>query len=177
VIAQHIFFTRGRDSAIFPINTFVFRRLEHRVKGVPKAMRKSKGVAAFSGRIAAVMMALVAVRSPAKEHTKLSMTPSQLLKNPQKYDGQRVLVRGYVYIGPESRNLSDSKKAYEADTPHTCIGLSAPDIKFNRKDRVYEKENVTLSGIFRSNLCGPNVCLFWCNTAGIELDPDIKLVE
>jgi hypothetical protein len=140
-------------------------------------MRKPKEVAGCCGRIAAVMVALVAVRSLAKGHTKLSMTPSQLLKNSEKYNGQRVLVRGYLYIGPESRNLFDSKEAAEADTPNTCIGLRAPDIKFNRKKRVYERQNVTLSGIFRSDLCGPNVCLFWCNTAGIELDPDIKLVE
>jgi hypothetical protein len=140
-------------------------------------MRKPNNVAGCCARMAAAMMALIAIPSPAKEHTKLPMTPSQLLKNPRKYDGQRILVRGYLYIGPESRYLWDSKEAAEADTPHTCIGLSAPDIKFKRKKRVYEKENVTVSGIFRSDLCGPNICLFWCNTAGIELDPEINLVE
>jgi hypothetical protein len=130
------------------------------------------------GVLALALTALSAVRCSAEEQMEPAMTPSQILRNPQKYDGKRVVVRGYLQIAPENRNLWDSKQAKEANTENACLGLYAPDVKFKRPTLVYERPSVTVSGIFRSRLCGPNdVCLFWCDNAGIELDPGVKLIE
>lgn len=94
------------------------------------------------------------------------LLPSELAAHPEKYDGKHVDVRGYVVVGPESRNIFDSRKGY-ADGHGACLGLDGPDAMFNK----FHHQTKTLSGIFRKKLCGPNdVCLFWCGEAGIELD-------
>jgi hypothetical protein len=95
------------------------------------------------------------------------LTPSEILANAARYDGQHVTVNGYVVLGPETRDIFDSKAA--AESAHSaCLGLDAPDKSFTSFHKRYEHR---LSGIFRRQLCGPkDICLFWCSTSGIELD-------
>lgn len=95
------------------------------------------------------------------------MTPSELAANPEAFDGKHVEVRGYVVVGPESRNIFDSKEA-SADRNGVCLGLAGSNAMFSQFHRRYER----LSGTFRKKICGPNdVCLYWCGESGIELDP------
>jgi hypothetical protein len=103
--------------------------------------------------------------------TENILLPSELAANPQKYDGQHVVVKGYVKLATESRNIFDSKVGFH--DPHgACLGLDGPEEMFNG----YHQRMVSrLSGTFRKELCKENeYCRFWCYTAGrksgIELD-------
>jgi hypothetical protein len=93
--------------------------------------------------------------------------PSELVENPDKFDGKHVNVRGYVVITPEGRNIFDSKSGSKA-REGVCLGLAGPNSMFTQFHQRYVKN---LSGIFRKKICGPeDVCLYWCGDSGIELD-------
>lgn len=95
------------------------------------------------------------------------LLPSELTANPEAFDGKHVDVRGYVVIGPESRNIFDSKKG-SVDRNGACLGLAGPNAMFSEFHR---RQTQRLSGVFRRKICGPNdVCLHWCGESGIELD-------
>ena len=96
-----------------------------------------------------------------------SLLPSELISRPDYYDGKHVEVRGYVVIGPESRNMFDSRIDYE-NHRGACLGLDGSERRF----RMLRTGQVSrLSGVFRKTLCGPgDICLFWCPPSGIELD-------
>jgi hypothetical protein len=96
-----------------------------------------------------------------------TLLPSELAAHPEKYDGKHVDVRGYIVLGPETRNIADSEEGY--DDPHgACLGLDGPEAMFNDFHRRYTQK---ISGIFRQKLCGEHdVCLYWCGSSGIELD-------
>ncbi|MDR0779079.1 MAG: hypothetical protein LBF16_00065 [Pseudomonadales bacterium] len=100
-----------------------------------------------------------------------TLLPSELAKRPEKYDGKHVDVRGYVVIGPERRNIFDSKKGYQ--DPHgACLGLDGSDTMFGN---FHSQNTRKISGVFRQSLCGKNdVCLYWCSEYGIELDQGSK---
>jgi hypothetical protein len=94
-----------------------------------------------------------------------------LVRDPAKYDGNHVTVRGYVVVGPESRNIFESQKAAHSPSG-VCLGLDGPDIMFTSFHKAYRRN---ISGIFRRNLCGEHdVCLYWCGQSGIELDKNSK---
>lgn len=94
------------------------------------------------------------------------LKPSELAANPDKYDGQHVRIQGYVVIKPEGRNIFDSKEGYE-NPKGACLAVDGPEVIF---DDFHSRVEV-LSGIFRRELCRKNeVCRFWCNDSGIELD-------
>ena len=95
------------------------------------------------------------------------LLPSELVANPEAFDGKHVDVRGYVVIGPESRNIFDSKGG-SVDSHGACLGLAGTNAMFSEFHR---RQTQRLSGIFRRKICGPNdVCLYWCGESGIELD-------
>ena len=95
------------------------------------------------------------------------LLPSELTAHPEAFDGKHVDVRGYVVIGPESRNIFDSKKG-SVDGHGACLGLAGSNAMFSEFHR---RQTQRLSGIFRQKICGPNdVCLYWCGESGIELD-------
>ena len=97
----------------------------------------------------------------------MSPDPSELTANPEAFDGKHVDVRGYIVIGPESRNIFDSK-AGSVDRHGACLGLAGPNAMFGEFHR---RQTRRLSGIFRRKICGPdNICLYWCGESGIELD-------
>ena len=102
----------------------------------------------------------------APQATRL-LLPSELAANPEAFDGKHVDVRGYVVIGPENRNIFDSKEG-SADPHGACLGLAGPNAMFSN---LHRRRTQRLSGIFRRKICGTNdVCLFWCGESGIELD-------
>ena len=95
------------------------------------------------------------------------MLPSELAAHPEKYNGRHVIVRGFVVLGPESRNIFNSKQG-SRDAHGVCLGLDGPEAMFTG----FHSRYVTrLSGTFWNTLCGPHdVCLFWCGKSGIRLD-------
>lgn len=100
-----------------------------------------------------------------------SLLPGDIIADPGKYDGKHVNVRGYVVVGPESRNIFDSQKG-EHSSKGTCLGLDGPNTMFSSFHKRYIRK---LSGTFRRNLCGEHdVCLYWCGKSGIELDQGSK---
>ena len=98
-----------------------------------------------------------------------TLLPSELLAHPDMYDGKHVDVRGYIVLGPETRNIVDNEVGY--NDPHgACLGLDGPEAMFKVFRKHYTRK---ISGIFRRKLCGDNdVCLYWCSASGIELDKD-----
>jgi hypothetical protein len=106
--------------------------------------------------------------SVAAERTLL---PSELAAHPAEYDGKHVVVRGYVVLGPESRNIFDSEKG--SRDPHgACLALDGPEEMF---DSFHSRYTKGISGVFKKALCGKNdVCLYWCSSSGIELDKGSK---
>jgi hypothetical protein len=100
-----------------------------------------------------------------------TVLPSELVAHPEKYDGKHVDVRGYIVLGPETRDILDSEKSY--NDPHAaCLGLDGPEEMFDGFHRRYTRK---ISGVFRRVLCGKNdICLYWCGISGIELDKDSK---
>lgn len=95
-----------------------------------------------------------------------ALLPSDLVSNPDKFDGKHVNVRGYVIIGPESRNIFDTRDG-SLNRNGACLGLSGDNAVFSK----FHRGQTRVSGIFRQNICGPNdVCLYWCGQSGIELD-------
>lgn len=99
-----------------------------------------------------------------------TLTPSELMANPEKYDGKHVDVRGYIVLRPESRNIFDSESGYR-DGHGACLGLRGTAVMFQRFHRRYTKK---ISGVFRKKLCrDKEVCLYWC-ISGIELDKESK---
>src|SRR5579864_9595473 len=71
------------------------------------------------GALGVITLALSASNGEARPRELL---PSQLVAHPEKYDGKRVVVRGYVVIGPESRNIFDSARGAQ-DRHGACLGL------------------------------------------------------
>ena len=100
-----------------------------------------------------------------------TLLPSDLVADPEKYDGTHVDVRGYIVIGPETRNIFDSEVGFR--DPHgACLGVDRPGAMFESFHKRFTRK---ISGIFRKSLCGPrDVCLFWCSSSGIELDKGSK---
>jgi|ERR1700741_226095 len=125
------------------------------------------------GKTAALLVTIVAAacsNAAVAARDEIIRLPSELVANPSVYDGKHVSVRGYVVIGPESRNIFDSEAGY-GDAHGACLGLDGQDAKFKNFHHGYTK----ISGVFRRKLCGENdVCLFWCGTSGIELDRESK---
>lgn len=106
-------------------------------------------------------------KMPSASQASRPLLPSELTANPEAFDGKHVDVRGYVVIGPESRNIFDSK-AGSVDRHGACLGLAGPNTMFSEFHR---RQTQRLSGIFRRKICGANdVCLYWCGESGIELD-------
>lgn len=94
--------------------------------------------------------------------------PSELVANPDKFDGKHVNVRGYVVITPEGRNIFDTKVGSKS-REGACLGLAGPSSEFTQFQQRYVKN---LSGIFRKKICGAeDVCLYWCGDSGLELAP------
>lgn len=100
-----------------------------------------------------------------------TVLPSELAAHPEKYNGKHVDVRGYVVVGSENRNIFDSESG-ATDPRGACLGLAGPASMFDTFHRHYIKK---LSGVFRQSLCGKDdICLYWCSSSGIELDPGSK---
>jgi hypothetical protein len=100
-----------------------------------------------------------------------TVLPSELTAHPERYDGKHVDVRGYIVLGPESRNIFDSEDGTR--DPHgACLGLDGPEVMFGSFHKQFTQK---ISGVFRRSLCGKNdVCLYWCSSSGIELDKGSK---
>ena len=100
-----------------------------------------------------------------------TLLPSELAASPDKYDGKHVDVRGYVVVGPESRNIFDSEQG-SRDRHGVCLGLDGPNTMFSE---FHKRPTPRISGIFHRKLCGEkDVCLYWCGEAGIALDKGSK---
>ena len=101
------------------------------------------------------------------------LLPSEIIANSAEFDGKHVDVRGYVVIGPESRNIFDSQEGAMSRNG-ACLGLAGSNSMFSTFQRRMTQK---LSGIFRRHICGPNdVCLYWCGESGIELDTGGALI-
>jgi hypothetical protein len=87
------------------------------------------------------------------------LRPSDLNKFSKKYDGERIVVSGYLAIGPERRKLYASRKKYDimrnrdpgtpGPIPHdeNCLSIANPDF-FMYTERKYAYHNVVISGRF-----------------------------
>lgn len=118
----------------------------------------------ISMTIAALAVVAVPHAGAADSQTEV-VTPSEIVSNPDKFDGKHVRVNGYVVITPHSRNIYDSKQGYTAKG--NCLGL------YGSKSFVtpLRKRMEIVQGVFKKVLCGPDdICLYWCSSSGIELD-------
>lgn len=102
---------------------------------------------------------------PIKPGAEVSI--DELAAHPDVYNGKHVVVKAFVVIGPENRNVFSSEQDY--NNPNSaCLGLDGPDRLFSS----FGKRTVShISGVFEKSLCGPkDVCLYWCSPSGIRLD-------
>lgn len=99
-----------------------------------------------------------------------SVSLSELIRVPNKYDGKHVTVRGFAVIEPESRNIFESEPQTQ-DASVACIGIDGAEKKFFPFRRKYS----TVSGIFTASLCKKDqLCPYWCSNSGIILDSSSK---
>ena len=86
-------------------------------------------------------------------------TPTELVRNAAKMDGQVVVVRGIVEIGPERRCIHDNDGFL---TLHNSKLLRRPAHRWSQA--------MTLTGTFRKKLNGPNdIDMAECGEAGLEI--------
>ena len=98
------------------------------------------------------------------------LNPSQLNKNLEIYDGQTVLVEGFlvVQIG-KSSSLWDSKKRYSQDNDlDHCITLRNSDVLLDVLSEI-NNTKVKLSGKFKKDIVGNAINLNVCNSSGVEI--------
>ncbi len=116
--------------------------------------------------LATVLLLSGCAMAPIDPSNLTSLRPSDLLKDPDRYDGQHVVVTGYVVIKPERRIIVDSESEV-GKNGDVCLGLDGPRKYFSS----FYSKKMKVSGTFKKNLCGKDdVCLYWCGDAGIILD-------
>lgn len=114
---------------------------------------------------------LVGCVSPVKN---VSLTPEALNADSTKYDGQEVIVTGYLVIEAGKRSdLWQSQNKYEnSGEINSCVTLRNNDVLPKPIEEINET-TVTLSGTFRKNIIeGINLNL--CNSAGLEIVSFVK---
>ncbi|WP_429242099.1 hypothetical protein [Luteibacter sp. 621] len=102
------------------------------------------------------------------------VTVDTLNQSPERFDGRRVEVDGWVVIGDEARYLVSSKSAIRDIRSATCLsvingaGLDAREKELNGK-------HVVLTGTFRSNVFKDQVIrLGLCGKTALDLqDKDV----
>jgi hypothetical protein len=82
------------------------------------------------------------------------------------HDGQKVLVKGFMTVGPENNSLWPSREAADHLDTHGCISLSMPDEIYNKR---LNGSYVVLAGTLHK--FAPNVIVLnTCGAAVIQLD-------
>lgn len=104
-----------------------------------------------------------------------SLTPSELSRSPQSYDGKAVVVRGWLDYGFEKRHLFQRSQPENGPAidrnvaDHACISIEVAERLRATATRLNHRY-VIMKGVFRSDLAGDRVFLGLCNSAGIEVD-------
>lgn len=97
--------------------------------------------------------------------TDCSFTPSQLNANPTRYNGQIVVVRGFVKLAPEAHVLYDSRaldgevqRAWKSGNGHVdvrkyakyCVTIANPELLYENRAAINEK-TITFQAKFINN--------------------------
>jgi len=96
---------------------------------------------------------------------------SALNLHKSQYDGQRLTVRGYLVIGPESmyivKRLDYDKDFWASDSG--CLSLlNTGDL--GEKGRLYDGKYVEVKGLFRANNYAYGISLSECGLTGLDID-------
>jgi hypothetical protein len=98
------------------------------------------------------------------------VTVTDLNHQPERFDGKRVSVDGWVVIGDEARNLVATKSASRDRGGQTCLsvingaGLDAREKELNGR-------HVVLTGVFRSDVFrDKTVRLGLCSKTALDLE-------
>ncbi len=81
-------------------------------------------------------------------------TPAQLNSEPERYNGQRVLVRGYVLLGTNSRALYQSREEYDravasqTSPPENCLTILNNDEFLWANASLLRNHTVVVAGTF-----------------------------
>jgi len=128
------------------------------------ARQKNRSVSG-AGILAAATLGLFVAQSSCAEGAGSALTIDQALRRAIELKGQRILVRGYIVIEPEDKNLWTGAGAYgEAEEP--CISLDITDALFNRRE-LYNHREADVSGIVSSSACGGETCIGGCSDSGL----------
>jgi len=115
------------------------------------------------------------------------LTASELNTNVANYNGQTIEMRGYIVLGPESRDLFESKrifseiergyhsgsrdfdmKKYDKD----CVTIANPDFLF-RNGRTVNYKTLIIRGKFIDDYLGPRtINLDACSPTAIIIDEE-----
>lgn len=115
------------------------------------------------------------------------LTPSELNTNAAKFKGHTVEVRGYIVLGPESRDLfesksifSESERGYHSDSrdfdprkyDNDCVTIANPDLLF-RNGRTVNYKTLIIRGKFIDDYLRPGMInLDACSPTAIIIDED-----
>lgn len=104
---------------------------------------------------------------------EVRLTPSGLLREAANYDGQSVVVRGYLRVGSEMRGLWDSKEEIEkANYAKACVTVYNPrGLKIAGAVRL-----VDVRGVFHTQRPHNLIILGDCTDAILEIEgvKDVK---
>ncbi|MFT3796542.1 hypothetical protein [Flavobacterium sp.] len=92
----------------------------------------------------------IAKRKAIKEEKSVSISMIQLIANPEKYDGKRVTISGYIMTEFEGTAIFFSREDYEHGFTKNGIWLNVESDRAN----IYNKEYGSLSGVFDIKING-----------------------
>jgi hypothetical protein len=106
-------------------------------------------------RVTACLTILALSTLPAWTADRTVLRASQLNSDPDTYDGQDVVVKGYAILEPHNHLLYDSRKAFTRrneyhDNDKHCLTIINPGFLFRAKGQSWDltKHTLTLSGKF-----------------------------
>lgn len=98
------------------------------------------------------------------------VTVADLNAHPEKFDGKRVTVPGWVVIGHEARYLTATKHASRDMDRETCISV-INGAGLDTRERDLHGKHVLLSGIFREDVFRDSIVrLGLCNKTALDLE-------
>lgn len=87
------------------------------------------------------------------------------------YDGQRLVLHGFLVIGPESMYLV-KRRGYDKDywaKDSGCLSLlNTGDL--GEKEKLYNGKRVEITGVFRADNSSYGVSLSLCGLTGLDID-------
>ena len=102
-----------------------------------------------------------------------ALQPQTVLAAPADYQGKRIVVRGYLRYGDDSRSLWQSIETYRASRSAArtaCLTLFNADA-FHTRLRQFADSTVTLTGTVRTmHLAPEQSALGWCNDTGLMIE-------